>query len=313
MSIIAIAGGTGGVGRTLVDAFNAQGKHRIIVLSRRSSAEVEQQPSNIDIIAVDYNDIGGMTQLLTIHGVKAVISTLNIALGNQHELNLIAAADRCPETVRFIPSVFEVPFKPHHVDQYAPAKSNKLAFEALSKTTLEWTAFYLGYFLDYYLLPKVHSYLTPFPFFIDVEHNAAAIPGSGNSPITLTHSTDVAKFVVAAFDLPKWERESYIAGDTLTLNEIVKNAEEVKGVKFDVVHDALEDLHNVKITELPCYQELYRMIPKEIVQTLIAVFGQIADEGVLDLSTKRTLNKHFPDIQPISIRNGLEMAWSAHN
>jgi nucleoside-diphosphate-sugar epimerase len=34
---VAIAGGTGGLGRTLVDAIKARGKHEVLVLSRRVS------------------------------------------------------------------------------------------------------------------------------------------------------------------------------------------------------------------------------------------------------------------------------------
>jgi uncharacterized protein YbjT (DUF2867 family) len=32
---VAIAGGTGGLGRALIDAIKAQGKHQVVVLSRK--------------------------------------------------------------------------------------------------------------------------------------------------------------------------------------------------------------------------------------------------------------------------------------
>jgi len=37
MSVIAVAGGTGKVGRAIVDALVSQGKHKVIVLSRQVS------------------------------------------------------------------------------------------------------------------------------------------------------------------------------------------------------------------------------------------------------------------------------------
>lgn len=36
MSVIAVAGGTGGVGRAIVDALNATGKFEVVVLSRKA-------------------------------------------------------------------------------------------------------------------------------------------------------------------------------------------------------------------------------------------------------------------------------------
>jgi nucleoside-diphosphate-sugar epimerase len=34
MTVVAVAGGTGKVGRAIVDALNAQGKHTVLVLAR---------------------------------------------------------------------------------------------------------------------------------------------------------------------------------------------------------------------------------------------------------------------------------------
>lgn len=64
---------------------------------------------------------------------------------------------------------------------------------------------------------------------LDVENRAAAIPGSGDVPVTLTYSYDVASFVAALLDMPHWSKESRIIGDTVTWNEFVRMAEEVTG------------------------------------------------------------------------------------
>ncbi|KIM93965.1 hypothetical protein OIDMADRAFT_35415 [Oidiodendron maius Zn] len=39
---------------------------------------------------------------------------------------------------------------------------------------------------------------------VDVENMKAAIPGDGNTPIVFTYTVDMAKFVAASLELPKW-------------------------------------------------------------------------------------------------------------
>jgi nucleoside-diphosphate-sugar epimerase len=315
MTKIALAGGTGDVGRTLVDAFKANGKHEIVILSRKARPDLEQKLS-VKTIAVDYHDVDALAQVLHDNGIEAIISTLSsltITDGAGPELNLIAATARTPSVTRFIPSVWGIPYPPEYIDRWPPAKSNKLSMEALSKSDLEWTAIYLGYFLDYFMLPKVPTHLAPFPMLIDAENNRAAIPAEGNNRITLSRSEDVAKFVVAMFDLPKWDNATYIVGDTLSLIDFVKILEDVKGVRFNVAQDSIRDLEQGKITELPCYDQLYANIPKEVMNGLLAVFALFASKGALDLSGKPAANASFPGISMMSVKNGIQEAWGKTN
>lgn len=101
--------------------------------------------------------------------------------------------------------------------------------EYLKDSALEYTLFYVGYFLDFWCYPRVPTFQTPNVVVVDIEHNMAAIPGTGNVPVTFTHTTNVAEFVAVSLDLPKWEKESYVVGENITWNEFVKIAEEVKG------------------------------------------------------------------------------------
>jgi nucleoside-diphosphate-sugar epimerase len=94
---------------------------------------------------------------------------------------------------------------------------------------LEWTLFYNGYFMDFFGMPKIPSYLPPYVMLIDIPENMAAIPGDGNKLVTFTHTSDVGKFVAASLDLEKWDRVSVIIGDKVTMNEAVKLAAEAKG------------------------------------------------------------------------------------
>ena len=102
--------------------------------------------------------------------------------------------------------------------------------EALRKTDLEWTQFHNALFLDYYGLPHIESYLIPMAFAVDIGNKTAAIPGStGNEIISFTYTKDLAKFVVAALDLPQWDKAFHCYSDNATWNEVVMIAEETTG------------------------------------------------------------------------------------
>jgi nucleoside-diphosphate-sugar epimerase len=101
--------------------------------------------------------------------------------------------------------------------------------DALRATPLQWTRFNIGFCLDFYGLPHVRSHLSPFDFVVDMRAKAAAVPGSGDDAMTFTYSYDVARFVVAALGLDRWEEESYTMGDKTTWNEFVKMAEDARG------------------------------------------------------------------------------------
>lgn len=112
---------------------------------------------------------------------------------------------------------------------FLPA-ANKLASMAeLEKTSLEWTIICNGFFLDYWGMPKVQSYLQPTVMVVDIAARVAAVPGLGNTPVVFTHSFDVGKYVAACLGLSKWEREFYVVGDRVTWNEFVRHAEEAVG------------------------------------------------------------------------------------
>ena len=103
------------------------------------------------------------------------------------------------------------------------------AIEVLRASRLEWTIFVNGIFLDYFGSPALRSYLKPNVFVLDLANHVAAIPGDGNVPVTFTYTFDLARFMVAALDLPGWPEESRVVGDELTWNEFVDLAESVLG------------------------------------------------------------------------------------
>lgn len=195
---------------------------------------------------------------------------------------------------------------------YFPVANGKIAIlRALETTSLEYTAICNGYFLDYFVAPKVKTYMNPMAMVIDIPNDFAAIPGSGNVPVAFTHTFDVAKYVAALQALPKWEKESVIVGDKVTWNEFVQLAEQVKGKKFTVVHDSMEKLQSGEITELPSHPAMYPFFPKQMLQGFFAAFGIMFEKGVFNLDVKGSLVEQFPDIKPRKVKEALEEAYGS--
>ncbi len=71
--------------------------------------------------------------------------------------------------------------------------------------------------------------MMPIVFGVDMANKAAAIPCTGNDTVSFTYTEDLAKFVVAALDLPKWDESLFCYGDRATWNELLSIAEETRG------------------------------------------------------------------------------------
>ncbi|KAI1370469.1 NAD(P)-binding protein [Hypoxylon crocopeplum] len=311
MVVVAVAGGTGAVGRNIVEAFVSQEKHEVIVLSRRADAAKEKE-LGVRIVATDYKDVAALTKILEENKVHTVISAL-VMMPNAAgplEPNLIRAADASKTTRRMVPSEYGFPQYKEDGDIFPSIPMKQASLRALETSKdLEWTLFYTGYFMDYFGMPNFPSYLTPYVVLMDIPGNTAAIPGGGNKLVTFTHTSDVGKFVAASLDLEKWEHVSIIIGDKVTMNEAVKLAEEAKGTKFTVFYDDVEKLKRGEVTELSSQTSLYSVIPREFVQAMSSAFGIWVDRGDMDFDEDISLNKKFPELKTIKLKELLEKAW----
>ncbi|KAH7397153.1 hypothetical protein BKA66DRAFT_453736 [Pyrenochaeta sp. MPI-SDFR-AT-0127] len=314
MVIVAVAGGTGGVGRALVEAIHARQKHEVMILSRQKNDALAND-LNIPIIVVDYSSVEGLKKVFEEQKIHTVISALLTIPGEgvPPEVNMIQAAEASKATERFIPSNWGIPETVENSTLIPTIPIKRQAMAALENSPLEYTVFYNGLFTDYYATPAIKTYLPAMPFYIDLEHNTAAIPGSGNTPIAFIHTFDLAKYVDLVLDFQKWELEYYVIGDKLTWNEFVGHAQAVKGTKFKIVYDSVDDLKKGQATVLPALAKALQFMPtpKEKLLEFITAVGLTMENGDFNLREENTLNSILPHITPLKVRDALNANFAS--
>lgn len=119
--IVAIAGGSGGLGRALVDALK-DSPYKPVVLARqvkhfrnfgltatdlnKANPELESQ-IGVPVLQATYSDQDALVKLLEDNKIDTVISTIsNYDNSHSTEMNVIEAAERSSVTHRYIPSIW---------------------------------------------------------------------------------------------------------------------------------------------------------------------------------------------------------------
>ncbi|KAK6826418.1 hypothetical protein RU639_005438 [Aspergillus parasiticus] len=63
MAILAVSGGTGKLGRAVVEAFKNKKSHSVFILARSTNDELSET-LDVPIIPVDYSNVGSLTKAL---------------------------------------------------------------------------------------------------------------------------------------------------------------------------------------------------------------------------------------------------------
>ncbi|RSL60180.1 hypothetical protein CEP54_006866 [Fusarium duplospermum] len=199
MVIVAVAGGTGGVGKTIVKQLELSEGHTVFVLSRTIPGN---QPSGTArFIKVDYSDTALLARCLEENKVEAVISTINLQneAASNAQLNLMEAAEASVTKRRFIPSEFAFANSPDGTEAEPTVGLAIKSVEALRRSSLEFTRFANGFFMDYWGIPHVQN---------------------------------VAKFVVRTLESPdKWPEISILSGSDVTFNQLLAIAENIRALE----------------------------------------------------------------------------------
>ncbi|KAF5231480.1 hypothetical protein FANTH_13392 [Fusarium anthophilum] len=299
MPVVAIAGGTGSVGRFIVEETIGDGNFEV-------NPSLEKELGS-RILAIDYSNPDSIATLLEEHHVDVVIAALSGYTPPEQELGLIQAAAKSKATKRYIPSVWGIKYRPEQ-SWFFNAAAKLSLFDALDNTDLEWTAVANGFFLDYWGAPNLKTYLDRLTIALDIPARKAAIPGNPDQPAIFTYSKDVARFTAKLLTLEKWDPVSYIIGDRLTWKEFVKLAEQATGDEFEITYDSVERLRSGKVTELPGHIPVYPFFPKDAWQTIMSELGVFFDQGGFDFQPEKTLNSLFPEIKVTTARDVLDIA-----
>ncbi|KAJ5207027.1 hypothetical protein N7472_003475 [Penicillium cf. griseofulvum] len=308
MTVIAVAGGTGGVGKTIVEKL-LDSKFDFVVLSRVKRDFVSQSIQNVQI---NYDDIASMTHELERHNIHTIISAIGLVSDetSQSQLNLIKAAEKSVSTKRFIPREYSF-VQTTELLSVDPSIQYWLdAADSLKGSGLQYTRIIPGFFMDYWGMPHVKTHLQPFTFGIDISSGTAAIPGDGNNVICMTYTYDMATYLVKALDLEEWPEFSVIVGDEVTYNQVLGMAEEITGKKFKVQYDSLEQIKTGDVTVPP--QPVGMECSSDEIKEMTALVSSLTVNNVFQLPDDR-LNTRFPEVKPITMRQFLHNAWNRNS
>ncbi|KAF4427919.1 NAD(P)-binding protein, partial [Fusarium austroafricanum] len=213
MAIIALAGATGRVGKTIAEVLSTNPKHSFMILSRK---EPENGGNFGTVHKVDYNDAASLLRVLEKHKIDTVISTILVKddESSASEVALVKAAARSSTTKRFIASDYAAPIP--RSKRFGRLLARQATIDELQNTDLEWTTVRNGQFADNLGIPHLKSYMIPMAPNVDMANQMAAVPGTGDDPIAYSYSFDIVKFVVAALDLHKWDRDLFCYSDSDT-------------------------------------------------------------------------------------------------
>ncbi|GJN82346.1 hypothetical protein PLIIFM63780_005886 [Purpureocillium lilacinum] len=280
MSVVAVAGGLGDMGSLITEALTETGKHESPDgRSERTSPVTGKR--YLPFIETDYSSEEALAEQLAKHNVNVIICAFSLHYDSaaDAQVRLIRAADQTACVRRFLPSEFNVDYDlGDDVLPYPDKKLHLAARRALeATTTLEYAYVYPGMFMDYFGLPRVESHLRELCFFIDPIGGQAGLPGDGEARMSMTFTTDVARYVALALELPSWPRVLTTAASTISLNELVRLAEVNLGRKLNVRYQPVERLLKHDGIDLPTNVDIAKRFPQRFPGGLDQLRALIAD------------------------------------
>lgn len=247
MSTIAVAG-LGDVAKYVVEELNvlvsSNKSIQIVLLSRESRPWFDQQPNAIFRVT-DYSAESLIKHLADVDVLISLVHSNDQFYNDAHEA-MITACKASPRCKRFIPSECggDIEKFPEHPEFYVPTRG---AIRKLLETQneIEYTLFNQGWFMDYFI-PADRSHmkriLPVWP--LDFEQGTIRIPGTGDEPVTFTAARDTGKALARlATSNSKWEKYTYVAGETTTWNKVIQLIEKIyPNKKLKRTHKPLEEL-----------------------------------------------------------------------
>ncbi|KAL4773355.1 hypothetical protein BDW60DRAFT_206167 [Aspergillus nidulans var. acristatus] len=316
---IALAGGTGDLGRYLHEELVRDGRFAVALLTRENSDKTPTSKlPNTTIYPTDYSE-SSIVSILNSTGATALISLIrcpNSVFVPLHK-NLIHACLASTTCKRFIPSEWagDIEGFPDIPISYSKTRAplrrylqdlDEQSEKKGSKPQLEWTLFNLGWFMDYFLPPS-QSYMRyiegEFP--IDVASWAYTVRGTGEEPQSWTAARDVARALAELLASEKeWERVIYVCGEWATFNKTARVLEKFYNRTLTKKYRSAEDIAS-DIREYESQPDVEDVGVIEVEQWTITGATACPKEKTL-----RQREKYFSAVHFMSLEEMLSLAES---
>ncbi|EXM17130.1 hypothetical protein RAB80_000133 [Fusarium oxysporum f. sp. vasinfectum] len=319
---IAIAGASSELAREIIDRLVATGKHEIIALVRKEPSAFSELPG-ATWIQTDYKNKAELVELF--RGVETVLSFLAVHLdpGNETQKRLIDAAVEAG-VKRFAPSEWATGAKLADSLDVMSWYSGKIEIREYLKSlnfdrkVIEYTLFQPGGFMDYLCHPyKTAKYITTTVVNIDfVKRHAIVVEGTLDDEITYTSVEDIANIVTRAIDFEgEWPVVGGISGDRISIRQLLKVGEELRGEPFAIEWLKMEDLAagELKTDNYP------RLPLPSVPQDQVEAFSKMVVIGTLNAfhrgawTVSDEWNRKFPDYKFTKVDELLRSAWDGKN
>ncbi|KAM0438462.1 hypothetical protein ACHAPT_001211 [Fusarium lateritium] len=171
--------------------------------------------------------------------------------------------------------------------------------------------------MDYLCHPyKGSKYISTLPLNIDLEkEHAIVVEGSLDDEMTYTSVQDIANVVALAVDHEEeWPVIGGIQGDKITIGELIRIGESVRGKPFTIEWLKMEDLSAGELKTDNYPRIALPSIPKDQVES----FSKMAIIGILIAMTRGVWtvsdewNKILPEYQFTRTEDLLKEAWKGH-
>ncbi|UKZ61532.1 uncharacterized protein TrAtP1_002795 [Trichoderma atroviride] len=228
---VAIAGSTGILGPSVVEAFQKSRHFNITLLARANTIDaVRAQFPSVKVAQIDYDSPESLTKAL--QNQDAVVSALNHEL-HKPQIALIDAAIKAG-VKRFIPSEYGADASIQEVRNVPYLRGKGIVQDYLTKSGLSYTFLYTGPFLEWAILKG---------FFLNPDNADAHVWNGGDIPIGTTLLSDVGLAIVNTLLKPSEteNRHLYVASHVTTQNEILAAVRETHPeIKLSIVPRDLE-------------------------------------------------------------------------
>ncbi|KAK5991787.1 Oxidoreductase swnR [Cladobotryum mycophilum] len=243
--VIAIAG-SGDIAKYAVDELLNHGGIRVIVLSRDKKEWFDKRSPDVTVHTTDYS-VSSILNILNSTAAVALFSLIHSfdeAVYKGTHRAMLEACQASNTCKRYSPSYYggNIDAFPGYPRVYKDV--HQAYHDELVKTAggIEWTVVNIALIMDYIINFKddeeyedksyIRSIRSILP--IDLKEWSAVIPGTGNEPAGFTSARDVGKAIAAlATTTEKWDQHTYIYGEQITWNVLLKKLEKHNGRKFN--------------------------------------------------------------------------------